>query len=137
MMDCMKNTIRSSYKNLGKAWCPKFGEHVAFTADGLRHLVRKRGILRSKREQRRRFALLAHAKDIIQDATATVLPGNNTTDAVQFWVISKQVSDKKVSVVVRQFKGKAKHFFSIYAEKAKKQKPAPESGSLPYPPSAI
>jgi hypothetical protein len=118
MMDCMEN-IRALYKNIGDTWCPNLGEFITFNADGLRHLVRKRGILRSGSDQKRRFALLQHAKAIIQDVQSTVMPGKEIGDAARFWVISKPVKGKKISVVVRQFKGKSKHFFSIYSEKQK------------------
>lgn len=125
--------IRDLYKNIDHIWCPALDDHVAFANDGLRHLVRKNGRRRTKREQARRFSLLPYAKEIIQDDTVKITHGENitthlakqhgTTILIQsrasFWTLTKDYGDTAITVVIRQIEHKKKHFFSIYDAKSK------------------
>jgi hypothetical protein len=125
--------IKEFYKNLGSIWCPTLNDHIAFTNDGLRHLIRKSGIRRTKREQARRFSLLPYAKEIIQDDEVEIIHKENMTthlvkrhgttiltqSRASFWTLRKNYENTIVTVIIRQIENKEKHFFSIYDSKSK------------------
>ena len=103
-------------------------DYVAFNAVGFRHLVRKRGVLRSTDEQLRRFSLIPLAKEILENSNITIYHkkqessrflGNHKKNSVDmrqanFWTLSEKRGNKVITVIVRQFNGGAKHFFSVY-----------------------
>lgn len=125
--------IKEFYKNLGSLWCPALDDHVTFANDGLRHLVRKNGKRRTKHEQARRFSLLPHAKEIIQDNTVKVIHEESMTARLvkrhgaailtqshaNFWTLTKDYGSTAITIVIRQIENKEKHFFSIYDAKSK------------------
>jgi hypothetical protein len=79
------------YENIGETWCQVLKECITFNRLGFQHLLRKRGIPRTKAEKERHFAPLPFVKEIIED------PSNNA----EFWRLSKEINGKK-------------YFFSVY-----------------------
>jgi hypothetical protein len=125
-----KLIARSRYQALGRIWCRALDDPVVFTREGFQHLIRKRGIPRSRKEQCARSSLLPYAGDLLRDASAkvierkkpAVLDGSKIIlPPATFWALTGSYDGKLVTVVIRQFDGKEKHFFSVYS---KKQKPA-------------
>jgi len=96
----------------GRVWCDALNDDIGFNNLGLKHLVRKRGILRPKREQKRRFALLPHAKRMLKDKNIPVVHEKNNN--TQFWIFTEKKRGKKVTLIVRQVGNGKKHFFSIF-----------------------
>jgi hypothetical protein len=120
----MKNKflkIRRFYQGIGRVWCPVLKEYIDFNKAGFRHLVRKKGILRSHKEQKRRFTLLAYAEEIIGDPQAQYSYEETFKEAIiaRFWSFAATKNDFMVTVIIRQLKNGKKHFFSIYAKKQK------------------
>jgi len=126
------------YKKIGRVWCPALNSYIAFTNDGLRHLIRKGGRRRSPHELKRRLSFLPYAKEIMEDVSAVAIyekrngvhltKRHNTTIVAQehtdFWAITKIYKHIAITVVIRQTKTKEKHFFSIYGARPKNQKTA-------------
>jgi hypothetical protein len=105
------------YKKTGKVWCPVLKDYVTFNSVGIHHLLRKRGGLRPKREQKRRFVLLRYAAGIIGDPKAVILhqlKDNPSGRRAHFWAFKYRYKRKAITVVVRQFENGAKHFLSVY-----------------------
>lgn len=116
------------YKKIGHVWCPALGDHIAFNSIGFRHLIRKNGFPRKQSEQRRRFALLPFAEEILKNPSAVILNAKqNAKHSVDnhgkkqaknvgaaFWVFSDNRNGESIKIVVRQLDRGQKHFFSIY-----------------------
>lgn len=105
------------YSSLGKVWCPTLSDWVVFNAYGFNHLIRKGGSLRSEKEQMRRFGLLRFIINIITDYEIDLFVRQG--EEVFFWGLEKTIGDQIITIVIRQFKGGPKHFFSIMNEKSK------------------
>jgi hypothetical protein len=63
-----KRKAKEFYEKIGSIWCPALNEYVIFNRAGLRHLMQKGPAFRPKSEQKRRFALISHAKRVIENA---------------------------------------------------------------------
>jgi hypothetical protein len=104
-----------------------------FNKSGFEHLVQKRGLQRPKSEQRRRFVLLPYIKDILQDKIViatheesktlhiTKIGGVRVAAVImaQFWRMVAVRDGKIIKIVIRQIKGREKHFFSVFEGKQK------------------
>jgi hypothetical protein len=117
----MENSIKEAYSKIGRVWCPVLEDFVTFNRAGLQHLIRKRGIMRPKSEQRRRFALLRYAEDIIKNPNATVTHEikNAELSPAEFWTFQEEQDDIRITLTIRQIGKGNKHFFSIYGDKIK------------------
>ena len=61
-----KQEVKAIYFQIGRVWYPALGDYVSFNREGFRHLIRKRGVLRSPDEQSRRLALIPYIKKILK-----------------------------------------------------------------------
>ncbi len=108
----LKNEASGFYSQIRKIPCPALNnEEVLFNDTGFNHLLRKGNTPRSKSDQLRRFRLLKHVSAVLQSKTASVSIRENKH--VRFWTIADQIGEKIIKVVISQFKGGAKCFFSI------------------------
>jgi hypothetical protein len=124
----MKKNPKVLYGKIGTMWCPALNEYITFNRLGFQHLLRKRGIPRTKEEQERRFALLPFVKEIVGDPCAKFyyqkktsfsrLDRHNktirTSNNAEFWRLSKEIDGKRINVVIRKINHGKKHFFSVY-----------------------
>ncbi len=99
------------YFKIGRVWCPLLNDYIRFGGAGWRHIIRKRGVFRPKSEQKRRFALLDDAANLIEDSTTEVIYSEK---ALKFWKLIGRRPDCIIKVVIRQFEGGEKHFLSVY-----------------------
>jgi hypothetical protein len=132
-----KQEAKTFYDSIRRIWCPALNDYVIFHDVGFRHLIRKGSKRRPKSEQKRRFALIPYVSSIIGDMNVPVSHEERETTHLVKWQDEKQIittdtdfwvfvavrDSQKMKVVVRQFKGREKHFFGVYS---KKQKPAQE-----------
>jgi hypothetical protein len=122
-----------AYGRLSNIWCPALSAHIAFYRSGLRHLLWKGNLPRSKSDQRRRLALLPYVADILRDPAATVTHEETKISHIvkvgaerikapataQFWRITGTRDGKVITIVIRQIENHEKHFFSVFAVKQK------------------
>jgi hypothetical protein len=109
------------YSRIGRVWCPAIGDFIYFGKAGFRHLIQKGKRFRPRSEQKRRFLLLVHAKDILSDPQIHFddRRDQNNPD-VRYWNFSAHKEDKSIELIAIQIKTGKKYFLSIYA---KRQKP--------------
>jgi hypothetical protein len=121
----IKEKARLFYKSIGSVWCPALDDEVFFDESGFRHLVQKGRRFRMKSEQKRRFALLKYAREVLESSSkcSENVRGVENSRA-HYWKFKKDLDGIAITVVVRQMEGDDKRFLSIYG---KKQKSAPES----------
>ena len=130
----IRKKARKSYLELKSVSCLKLdGEPVFFSEAGFRHLIQKDKKYRPKSEQRRRFALLPYAADIIADPSSELTSDTRTIfltkksfgrrivipSEATFWAFTNQREGKIVKVIVRRVGNGNRHFYSIYAKKQK------------------
>lgn len=111
----IKEKTKAFYLIIKKVNCAVLNnEAVYFTEQGFNHLIRKGSSLRSGSDQLRRFKVLKYVKAILEDPSSatSVRKERNVT----FWSVSKKVENMKIRVIIRQFNGNKKHFFSIMTE---------------------
>jgi hypothetical protein len=135
MMDCMKDAIkaRSSYKKIGNIYCPDLQDKVTFSSVGFKHLIWKGNAARLKTDQQRRFKLIPVAAEILKKPGTLVANEDRTfqktknkgiiSKTAHFWAFEGKHEEKTVRVIVRQFEGGQKHFFSVF-EANKKSTPS-------------
>jgi hypothetical protein len=117
----VKEEARLFYSKIDRVWCPVLGEAVVFDETGFRHLVQKGRKSRPKSEQKRRFAFLVHAEEILKNPKVTFSHEAHSQDPdINYWVFKEKRKDKKMKLIVRQIGNGKKHFLSIYG---KTQKP--------------
>ena len=123
-----KEEAKILYGNIGRIWCPALNDVVAFNHAGFRHLLRKRGLLRSPHEQSKRLALIPYAKKIIEgsDSVAEYRVENSNRvihtrgkkrieiAQVKFWSLKAESNGQTITVVVRQSSNGTKHFLSVF-----------------------
>lgn len=123
-----KRKAKALYSKIGRVWCPALSDYVSFNGMGFRHLVRKRGVPRSKKEQKRRFALLPFAEEIVRKSEVVVVRKEKETAQLAYRHQKREVNfvlaefysfvgnrnGRIVTVVVRRFEGGEKHFLSVY-----------------------
>ncbi len=115
--EAVKKEAKEFYDKIGRVWCPAFNDYVAFRKAGFRHLSWKGGVFRFKGEQRRRFAVLPSAVDILQKKNSE--PVYKKEGNAEFWAFTGQQDEATVRVIIRQINGGEKHFFSAFQEKQK------------------
>lgn len=134
--DIVKEKAKRDYKKIGRIWCPPLNDSVVFNSEGFRHLNQKKGVFRSKTEQKKRFALLPQAKNILENPGTVIVhqkrkiirkikwQGITTTHSamVDYWIFTSTQTDKTIKLVARRFGQGKKHFLTIY-EVDKKEKP--------------
>lgn len=129
-----KRHAHKFYKKIGEILCPALNnERIVFNNIGFNHLIRKIK-LRSRREQKRRFALLNYAKDILtsnkvfieyrQEERQLIInkQGNPVARAIciYYWTFYYETKNSRIKLVVRQLGQGQKHFYSIMSDKRKK-----------------
>lgn len=102
---------KKCYSNIGEVWCGALNGFVTFNGKGFTHLIRKGKSLRREKEQLRRFRLLKYAAQTL--VSPSVQPVLRKEKLVNFWTFNKSYPNRIVIVIVRQFNGGKKHFFSI------------------------
>ncbi len=132
-----KSKAKGLYKKIGRVECPALnGELVSFTSNGFDHIVRKGRALRTKTEQKKRFALVPYLKGIVGNPAATIVTkteptrevvdrhGNKVTinTTAQFWAFYHWEKGFRIKVVVRQLGTGPKHFFSVMGQPPKTKK---------------
>ena len=128
----LKVKAKKLYSKIGRIPSPALnGEYVAFTNIGFTHLVRKGRNPRPRNEQKKRFALLPHAEDIIKNPKATIVYRTTETkywtdrygekilitSTAHFWTFEEKINNRIIKVVIRQLNQGQKHFFSIMSNK--------------------
>jgi predicted RNA binding protein YcfA (HicA-like mRNA interferase family) len=116
-----KQNAKKIYASIKIVWCPALHDSVVFNRIGFQHLIQKGSAFRPKSEQKRRFALLVHAKDILQQSNVA---SEEDKAGAKLWIISGNRDGIDIKIIVRQIGNGKKHFLSIYG---KKQKSAPKS----------
>lgn len=110
--------IKAFYAQIGGVPCQRFGGGlVFFNHVGFRHLVMKRGWPRPINEQRRRFALLRHAPNIISSPAAIF--ASRKKGRANFWMFQEERDGVVVKVIVRQLPSGKKHFYIVFSSKKK------------------
>lgn len=123
-----KRKARECYGKIGRIWCPALNDFVMFNTAGFHHLIWKRKKPRRRSEQIKRFSLISDAKTIIISSTAasehrsteayyeTYRRGKRRTivSRADFWSFTENWNGKTITVVIRQFRGGKKHFFSVF-----------------------
>lgn len=127
---------KEDYKKISNIWCPHLKGNVIFNSEGFRHLNQKKGIFRSKAEQKKRFALLGQTQSILEDTSSIVEHQKrsvirkikwqgktiNKSSIADYWIFTKNQDNKTIKLVIRKFDQGQKHFLTIY-EVDKKEKP--------------
>ena len=115
---------RERYRKIGSVPCPTFGgERVYFTRAGFKHLIRKGRLPRLKEEQIKRLKLMPQGPVLL--AKNTKFSTYTAHPNVSFWSFIGTKNKKKVTVIVRQFNAKPKHFFSIFEDRPSKSTQTP------------
>ena len=124
---------KQNYKELGRFWSPALNDYVVFNNVGFTHILRKHGVPRPKTEQKRRLALLNDVVEILTDKDVMLIhqekfsqrsihrDGKKATELkrAHVWKFVKEKDGKNIKVIVRQFEGGTKHFYSVYAKQQK------------------
>jgi hypothetical protein len=123
-----KQEARALYAKIRQVWCPVLSANIIFNKAGFKHLFHKHRKFRTKNEQRRRIALLPYAKEILGTYQAEVIYQKRSVSlgikingkkikvdaTTHFWALTKTQDNKTIRIIVRQFEGQEKHFFSIF-----------------------
>ena len=116
----MENSAKSYYKTIKRVWSPALNDYVVFNNIGFTHLLRKKGVLRPKSEQKRRLDLLPDAVDVISNRLASpTFQNGDSSRPIHIWKFIEKNEEKNIKVIVRQFEGGIKHFYSVYGKKQK------------------
>lgn len=125
------------YSKLKEITCPGLGhEIISFTAIGMRHLIRKGALVRSTKDQIRRFYLLKYIVPILcnphpivvhrQEKVREIINRHGQKIIIEttadFWSFSEVRKNRLITVVVRQLQNGRKHFFSVMSGKNKFKK---------------
>lgn len=112
------------YKDLK---CPAINATVKFTAEGLNHIVYKKGRERDKKDQFMRLKVIDIARLVIKTTTTIQEKDEkiqqfrvkmkkkytNVGKSVNFWGFIAIMENKKIRVVVRKVGAGAHHFWSV------------------------
>jgi len=113
--EAAKKKAKGLYSKIGRVWCPALNDYVVFNSEGFRHLIWKEGKHRFKSEQKRRFALISCAEEILKNENANLsYRETNNAVRVRFWAFTEKRDDKAIKLIVRQQDGGRKHFLSIF-----------------------
>jgi len=127
-----KDVAKNEYSKIGNVHCTALdNDLVSFTRIGFNHLVQRGHKPRPKSEQKKRFALIKYAEQIIANPRAEILfeqrsmkvmvnrHGNKqiVNSKAEFWTFISTIKGCKIKVVIRSIDNKQKHFFSIMGDK--------------------
>ncbi len=116
--------IQSEYKKIGDVSCVilKY-EKVRFNSLGFKHIIRKGISLRKPKDVLIRLNLLKYCPLIIQSADVFVEYRliKKRTKSFEYWGLTKVVSGKEVTVVIRQAGNGLKHFYSVFIRRTSKK----------------
>ena len=133
-----KRDAEELYRSIGNINSSKMeNAKIVFNNIGFNHLIRKGPAQRPFGEQMRRFALLRHAKVIIENPDANILDREESRDtivdrhgakvlkrsSVRYWTFIQEIDEQRIKLVVRQIDRGQKHFYSIMGKKLKPKKP--------------
>lgn len=113
---------KAAYRKIGAAKSPALcGNTIVFSNVGFDHLTHKRRIPRSEKDQCRRFALLPHAKKIVEGRQATISYREEQKGSctMHFWAFHAHIGQQKIKVVVSQLNQGKLQFLSVMDEKQK------------------
>ena len=123
-----KQLAKDTYSKIGSISSPALnGELIHFTSDGFNHLMRKGHKIRTKTEQKRRFALIPYITDIIKNPHAKITLRQTEEKYIinrgdqdiyiisqaKFWTFHTKINGSKVRVVIRQIQAERKQFQSV------------------------
>jgi hypothetical protein len=119
-----KEKAKEFYGTIGTIFCRALDSNIVFNRTGFDHLVQKERRMRPKSEQKRRFALLPFAKNILETHNGDITykyrnypqekVGDTDTTHMHFWALTARQNEKLIKIVIRQLDGGEKHFFSIF-----------------------
>jgi hypothetical protein len=116
----VKQKAKELYERVGRVWCPALNDEIIFGSNGFRHLVRNGSRHRYKSEQKRRFALISLAKDILENSqNFAVREIDSGGKKATFWAFTERRNDKIIKVIVRQIEGQKKKFLSVFESNKK------------------
>ncbi len=116
--DRRKQEAKERYMQVGRVWCPALDTHVSFNRIGFKHLIRKHSERRTKKEQIRRFSLLAYAGSTLTAKNIHMIY-RQKDERMRFWAFLGEFDGVAIKLIVRQIGDKQKHFFSIFHDKQK------------------
>lgn len=115
----MQNEIKKykeQYYKIGYIVCPVLNnKKVYFNNKGFAHLVRKGRKFRSKKEQKRRFALLKYVRHVLLRGyiheKRSVLENDRK---IFYWSVVLFINKNKITVILRKINKRDIHFYSIF-----------------------
>lgn len=119
-----KEKAKKFYKEIVSVWSPALDDYVVFNSTGFRHLIWKQGKHRFKGEQKRRFALIPYAAEILKNSQKVDYRETHEGSRIIYrWVFTEEKEGITIKVIVRQIEGQRKQFLSIFeANKKSTQK---------------
>lgn len=111
---------RLIYNKIGFIKCPALaGQLVYFNNRGFKHILRKKGLIRTRKQIYMRISLIESAVQIITKAKCTNGYREITVEGkvTRFWQIEEAHSN--IRVVIRQTDKGRMHFFSVMKCKTK------------------
>jgi hypothetical protein len=114
-----KKEAREYYAKINRVWCLRLASFVIFDRAGFQHLIRRGKIPRPKSEQKRRFALLPRAVEMLNNPDAHIFYKKKVFEngEAEFWIFKQTVNKTMISVVLRRIGNGNIHFFSVYQNK--------------------
>lgn len=108
----IKRETSAFYFRIGRVWCPVVGEFIYFNKVGFHHLIQKGKRFRPRNEQKRRFLLLSHVKEILSDPKTHCDDRHDQNDPrVRYWNLSANKENKSIKIILIQIKNGKKYFF--------------------------
>ena len=116
-----KQKAKEFYGKIGRIRCPVINDYIVFNSIGFRHLTQKRGIFRTKKEQRKRFALLWLVRKILKDTGANVKYEQRRIGGshIDYWIFTAKRGGKVIRLVARRFGSGKIHFLTVYEKSPK------------------
>ena len=124
----IRENAENYYKKICKIQCPAFdNELIYFTSEGFNHLLYKKNVARTQKEQAVKLKLVAIAKEIIVKSTTYQEydeclvevtrekngKKNRETILAKYWGIVAIVRTYRVKTIIRQLGNGNKHFWSV------------------------
>lgn len=124
----IKAKAEKLYKEIGKVYCPYFGEKIAFNAKGLKHLkFKSEKQARPYKDQYPRLKLLHLAPEILKrshtiqgilrlkrfESQKTNSRWEHILKEVTYYEFIAVLENVRVKVIVKEVMGGEKHFWSI------------------------
>jgi len=111
-----KKKAKESYKKIGRIWCSALNNYIIFNSIGFRHLMQKRGIFRTKEEQKKRFGLLLSARTILESTETNVEYERRIIERsrVDYWIFTAEENGRIIKLIARRCGSGKIYFLSIY-----------------------